>query len=68
MNKIIFFLCMIVSSTRMTAQPVDANTARERAASFMAERGLSLEEQDPSASSHRAVSQANPLYIFFSLS
>ena len=64
MNKIIFFLCMIVSSTRMTAQPVDANTARERAASFMAERGLSLEEQDPSASSHRAVSQANPLYIF----
>ena len=63
MKKVFFIVLMIASLTGMTAQPVDVNTARERAASFMAQRGLSLEQGSVPAH-HRAGGKDNPFYIF----
>lgn len=63
MKKVFFIVFLIASLTGMTAQPVDVNTARERAASFMAQRGLSL-EQGSAPAHHRAGGKDNPFYIF----
>lgn len=54
----------MASLTGMMAQPVDIITARARAASFMAERGLSLKQV--SAASRQKTNEKNyaPLYIF----
>lgn len=53
----------MASLTGMIAQPVDVNTARERAASFMAQRGLSL-EQGSAPAHHRSGGKDQPFYIF----